>query len=398
MLKAASARAARSKRGLSLFETAATIALAAVLAATLAELSDRFRRSAVTQEDARTVSFAADGAALAAEAELEAEIAWTRAAAGGARIAPRSRIEAGLSGRLPAATPSGRSILFAYYSPAPGELHIAAWAGGGDWGAPVPGPGVDRIGRVGVGGCPPRNWCGPNLRYDASALTAALGAAAPATGDIAALRALSTRPADAARLDPGSGAAAEMSAGLAVTGRIVEAGEIGTAAATLAADRARLGGDLLGGANLDVSGTAEVVGGVSIAGEISADGIAGFGRITSAATVSLPALDAPAAVLAIADSAASALAALSAECAADATRPGDDPCRSGLGAMEAQSLAADGLEAESIAAEEADTAAGTIRATGDAEFGRLAPFVRFSASELRVESGATVYVGSCQGC
>ncbi|MDE0304382.1 MAG: hypothetical protein OXI87_05790 [Albidovulum sp.] len=389
---------ARSRRGLSLFEATATIALAAVLAAALAELGGRAFRAAVTQEDARIVSIAADGAALAAEAELEAEIAWTRAAAANARIVPLSRIEAALSGRLPAATPSGRGILFAYYSPSPERLHVAAWAGGGDWGAPVPGPGVDRVGRVGAGGCPLLSWCGPNLRYDAGALTAALGASSPGAGDLAALRALSTRPDDPARLMPGAGAAAEMSAGLAVTGRIVEAGEIGIAGATLAADEARIGGSLLGGADLEVAGAAAIGGDASFAGEISASDVAGFGRIASGSTVSLPALDAPNAVLAIADSAASAIAALTAECAADATRPGDDPCRQGLGAMEALSLAADGLDAETITAEELDTAAGTIRATGDAEFGRLAPFVRFNAAELRVESGATVYVGSCQGC
>ena len=190
--------ARRRYRGLTVLEAIISLAAGLALVAALTSMAERVSRRTLLQAEARVVSAGADGAMLAAEADIRAA-AQAATAAGGALVLTRADllVDGSLPSGYPERSPSGRNIAFAHYAPAADTVWAAAWLDGGPiaGGGTLPAVGIVQTGRLGRGAgidaCPTTHICGPGLRRDISAMLAALGGDAPPAGSMLAIRSAS---------------------------------------------------------------------------------------------------------------------------------------------------------------------------------------------------------------
>ncbi len=192
----------RRRRGLSLAEAAAALGIAALTLTLIIETVRGHFRGVAAQAEARALSESADLARRYAAHDFMNLSERLRRASGRTEIITEADLTAaGFNepGR-PMRTPRGRRINVAAWLPTAraGEERVAlvVWAAAPAGWKGIATPRIEEgtrlVGRIGSGtdGCRARHVCGPGIDWDASRLIADLGAAAPAAGDLTALRLL----------------------------------------------------------------------------------------------------------------------------------------------------------------------------------------------------------------
>ena len=391
------ARDRGSRRGLSLWEITLTLAVAGLLINGAASSARRIAGDLVDQAEGRVVSAAADAALAFSSSDPADQIAAARTGGITARIVARAELTAAgaLPGGFPQLTAAGRALRWAVWAPDASTLFAAAWAAGDPrgGGTAMPGPGIDRVGRVGGAGqaaCGAGRLCGAGVARDISGLLAALGPQAPDPGDMLALRGLSllTRDPGHLRSEGGGGAGLNrMDTTLTITGDLLNVGAMSAAAAPArisvrVAARGAAAMDLA-----DFSGGLDIDGDLIVTGDLDVvQGISGFGAVTAAGTAAFSRIESGQAELAVLGGAA--FGALSVGAAVDRAAGFED-----LGLIDAQTISVPSVSVDKLIAAELNSGAMTADVI---ELGDLAMDGSLTLDTLT--AAGELHLGTCTGC